>query len=147
MTRPVRSRDVTRAVNFDTSSGGHSPSITTTPSRNRGLNGRSSSIARTKSFKTACTGFNLSPVKDADGEVHSLPSNILLDVYVFGTGMGGELGFGLFRSEEKELRLNGILDSRTVGAISLAVGGMHALVLTRDNRLLSWGINDNGALG
>lgn len=67
-------------------------------------------------------------MKDADGEVHSLPSNILLDVYVFGTGMGGELGLGPFRSEEKEPRLNGILDVRTVGAISLAVGGMHALV-------------------
>ena len=72
-----------------------------------------------------------------------------LNVYVFGTGDNGELGLGgeKGQTEVKRPRLNPHLHADSVGVVQLAVGGMHSAVLTRENRILTWGINDEGALG
>ena len=72
-----------------------------------------------------------------------------LNVYVFGDGSNGELGLGNAKGqiEVKRPRLNPLLESNKVGVVQLAVGGMHTAVLTHDNKILTWGVNDQGALG
>ena len=72
-----------------------------------------------------------------------------LNVYVFGEGSNSELGLGPAKSsiDVKRPRLNPLLKANEVGVVSLGCGGMHALALTHDGRVLSWGVNDNGALG
>jgi regulator of chromosome condensation len=44
-------------------------------------------------------------------------------------------------------RINRLLDAKTVGVVQIAVGGMHCVALTQDQKVLTWGVNDNGALG
>jgi regulator of chromosome condensation len=45
----------------------------------------------------------------------------------------------------KRPRYNETLSNLNV--VRLAAGGMHVVALTKDNRILTWGVNDNGALG
>lgn len=47
----------------------------------------------------------------------------------------------------KRPRLNDLLDAKTVGVVQVAVGGMHCVALTKKGEILTWGVNDNGALG
>ena len=76
-----------------------------------------------------------------------------LDVFVFGEGSGGELGLGskivegLPLTDVSKPRLNTLLSSADVGVVQIACGGMHAVALTKDNKILTWGVNDLGALG
>ncbi|KAK8078776.1 regulator of chromosome condensation 1/beta-lactamase-inhibitor protein II [Apiospora phragmitis] len=76
-----------------------------------------------------------------------------LDVFVFGEGSSGELGLGSKKYEGKKAidvkrpRLNHQLDADKVGVVALACGGMHAVALTHDGRILTWGQNDDNALG
>ncbi|KAI9751717.1 MAG: ornithine carbamoyltransferase [Chaenotheca gracillima] len=76
-----------------------------------------------------------------------------LDVYVFGSGENGELGLGSVQyngkkpKDVKRPRLNHLLDAETVGAVHIAAGGMHCVALTEDQNILTWGVNDDGALG
>jgi regulator of chromosome condensation len=72
-----------------------------------------------------------------------------LNVYVFGEGSNGELGLGSAKGglEVKRPRLNPLLSANTVGVVQVAVGGMHTIILTHDNKILTWGINDQSALG
>jgi regulator of chromosome condensation len=76
-----------------------------------------------------------------------------LDIYVFGSGESGELGLGHVPrngkkpTDVKRPRLNDLLDASTVGVVQMAVGGMHCIALTHDGKILTWGVNDNGALG
>jgi regulator of chromosome condensation len=76
-----------------------------------------------------------------------------LDIYVFGEGSAGELGLGSARVDGKKPidvkrpRLNHNLSADTVGVVHIAVGGMHSAALTYDNKILTWGVNDSGALG
>ena len=72
-----------------------------------------------------------------------------LDVYVFGTGDNGELGLGNEKGQVtvKRPRLNPLLAADTVGVVQIAIGGSHAAALTHDNQILTWGVNDEGALG
>ena len=72
-----------------------------------------------------------------------------LNVYVCGTGNSGELGLGN-REDANEVplpRLNNNLNAATVGVTHLAIGGMHCAAITHDNQILTWGVNDQGALG
>lgn len=86
--------------------------------------------------------------------INEVPTQVL-DVYVFGEGSSGELGLGSHRVngkkpiDVKRPRLNENLSpARTGGGVvQIATGGMHAAVLTKDNRILTWGVNDQGALG
>ena len=72
-----------------------------------------------------------------------------LDVYVFGDGTNGELGLGNGKkcAEVKRPCLNPHLDPDSVGVVTMSVGGMHTAVLTKNNKILTWGVNDQGALG
>jgi regulator of chromosome condensation len=76
-----------------------------------------------------------------------------LDIYVFGEGTSGELGLGSKRVDNKKPidvkrpRLNTNLDAATVGVVQISAGGMHVAALTHDNKILTWGVNDQGALG
>ena len=85
-------------------------------------------------------------------KINDAPTKIL-DVYVFGEGTSGELGLGSKRVDGKKPidvkrpRLNANLSSNGVGVVQLCCGGMHAIALTHDNKILTWGVNDQGALG
>jgi regulator of chromosome condensation len=72
-----------------------------------------------------------------------------LKIFVFGEGSAGELGLGPRGNiiDVKRPRLNPFLPGDKVGVVQIAPGGMHCAALTHDNRILTWGVNDNGALG
>lgn len=72
-----------------------------------------------------------------------------LHVYVFGEGTAGELGLGTAKNavDVKRPRLNPHLNADSVGVVELAAGGMHCVALTHDNKILTWGVNDQGTLG
>ena len=69
-----------------------------------------------------------------------------LDVYVFGSGDSAELGLGDAKNVKRP-RLNKLVDASTVGVVQIAVGGMHCVALTHDQKIFTWGVNDNYALG
>ncbi|KAJ6102561.1 hypothetical protein N7486_004988 [Penicillium sp. IBT 16267x] len=108
----------------------------------RGINDR----RVTKATKTA--GGNLKGLKE-DSLVQNVPPTQLLDVYVFGTNCYGELGLGDLTKKPELLRpvLNKKLDAQNIGVVHIAVGGVHSAALTHDNQILTWGVNDEGALG
>ena len=72
-----------------------------------------------------------------------------LDVFVCGEGSAGELGLGTAKNavDVKRPRLNPNLPAGSVGVVQVACGGMHAIALTHDGTVLTWGVNDDGALG
>ncbi|KAL7905597.1 GDP/GTP exchange factor [Trichoderma velutinum] len=85
-------------------------------------------------------------------KINDAPTQVL-DIYVFGEGTSGELGLGSKRIngkkpiDVKRPRLNDNLSAKTAGVVQIACGGMHVVALTRDNKILTWGVNDQGALG
>ena len=67
---------------------------------------------------------------------------------MFGEGSGGELGLGPRNATDVvRPRLNTLLDADKVGVVDIAAGGMHAVALTHGGHVLTWGVNDNHALG
>lgn len=84
--------------------------------------------------------------------INTIPST-KLDIFVFGEGTAGELGLGSKKFEGKKVRdvkrprINHNLDAEKVGVVQMACGGMHAIALTHDNRILTWGVNDSKSLG
>jgi regulator of chromosome condensation len=71
-----------------------------------------------------------------------------LEVYVFGEGSAGELGLGPKNATDVvRPQLNTLLDADKVGVVDIAAGGMHAVALTHDGHVLTWGVNDNYTLG
>ncbi|EXJ58720.1 hypothetical protein A1O7_06149 [Cladophialophora yegresii CBS 114405] len=85
--------------------------------------------------------------KAAKAEINHPPTQ-KLSVFVFGEGSSGELGLGSAKgqTEVKRPRYNPNLGP-DVGVVALSVGGMHTAALTHDNKILTWGVNDQGALG
>lgn len=86
--------------------------------------------------------------------VQNLVPTQKLDIFVFGEGTSGELGLGSTRYDGnkkpidvKRPRINHNLEARTVGIVQISTGGMHCAALTHDNKILTWGVNDQGALG
>ncbi|KAK4619338.1 hypothetical protein CLAFUW4_11646 [Fulvia fulva] len=77
------------------------------------------------------------------------PPTQRLNVYVFGEGTAGELALGTAKNavDVKRPRLNPNLSAQTVGVTQIAAGGMHAIAITHDNKILTWGVNDQGTLG
>lgn len=90
------------------------------------------------------------PVKQAKPlpEINVAPSH-RVEVLVCGEGENAELGLGPEKKATgvKRPRLNTLLDVNTVGVVQVACGGMHAVALTHDHRIYTWGVNDQGALG
>lgn len=80
-------------------------------------------------------------------EVNPLRYTEPLKVFVFGEGGQGELGLGATKKaiDVKRPRWNEALSNQDV--VKIATGGMHVVALTKDNKILTWGVNDNGALG
>lgn len=76
-----------------------------------------------------------------------------LDIFVFGSGESGELGLGNKKADGKKPvnvkrpRIHPLLPAENVGVVQIACGGMHSVALTKDNKILTWGVNDQGALG
>ncbi|TID25138.1 putative ran exchange factor prp20 pim1 [Venturia nashicola] len=85
--------------------------------------------------------------KTTSKRVLNSPSETKLHVYVMGDGSAGELGLGATKkaTDVSRPRLNALLEA--AGVVDIAVGGMHSIALTADNKILTWGVNDNSALG
>ena len=83
------------------------------------------------------------------GPILNEPPSQRLNVYVFGEGTAGELGLGTAKNavDVKRPRLNPHLLADKVGVVQVCAGGMHVIALTYDNKILTWGVNDEGALG
>jgi regulator of chromosome condensation len=76
------------------------------------------------------------------------PPTERLTIFACGEGSAGELGLGTKKSTDvKRPRINAFLDPNTVGVVQMSAGGMHCIALTHDNKILTWGVNDNAALG
>lgn len=81
------------------------------------------------------------------------PPTAPLQIFVFGDGSCGQLGLGSKTvngdspTEAMRPRPNKLLSPKDVGVVQFACGGMHAVALTRDNKILTWGVNDLSALG
>ena len=74
----------------------------------------------------------------------------VLAVLAFGNGELGELGLGPKTKEALRPHLNPYLDTDRAEAfhvVQLDCGGVHVVALTSDNRIVTWGVNDKGALG
>jgi regulator of chromosome condensation len=74
-------------------------------------------------------------------------STTRLEVFVFGSNSNGELGLGdtFKKADCPRPRFNSILTD--AGVVQVSCGGMHGVALTHDNKILTWGVNDQGALG
>lgn len=83
------------------------------------------------------------------GPIINVAPTTRLNVFVFGQGDNGELGLGaaLVDTGVKRPRLNQQLLAKDVGIVQVVAGGMHAIALTYDNKIYTWGINDQGTLG
>jgi len=104
---------------------------------------------RAPAKKTVKPAAQRARVAPQDGAPLSVKPTQRLDLYVFGGNSVGELGLGRaagFESVYQPLR-NENLAPDAVGVVEIAVGGMHCAALTFDNRILTWGCNDEGALG
>lgn len=81
------------------------------------------------------------------------PPTAPLEIFVFGDGSCGQLGLGSKTvngespTEAMQPRLNKVLSPKDAGIVQFACGGMHTVALTRDNKILTWGVNDLSALG
>lgn len=81
--------------------------------------------------------------------INDVPKDILT-VMAFGNGDCGELGLGARVTEAPVPKLNPYLDpddATKLHVVQLSCGGQHTAALTADNQIVTWGSNDNGALG
>ncbi|KAI1294051.1 regulator of chromosome condensation 1/beta-lactamase-inhibitor protein II [Xylaria venustula] len=81
--------------------------------------------------------------------LNKVPEEILT-ILVFGGGENGELGLGPKRNEALRPVLNPFLDPSSPTAyhiVDFACGGMHTVALSAGNQIITWGVNDNKALG
>ena len=81
--------------------------------------------------------------------INQTPTQILV-ILVFGNGDAGELGLGPTQQDAENPCLNPYLDPDNPSAlhiVQLDCGGMHTIALTHDGKIITWGVNDNKALG
>lgn len=105
-----------------------------------------------RSAKAKATAIVKAPVPATKPIINTRPSQ-KLNIFVFGEGRFGELGLGNQIHDGKKPmnvkrpRLNHNLLPDKVGVVQIAIGGMHTVALTADNKILTWGVNDLKALG
>ncbi|KAI0196957.1 regulator of chromosome condensation [Astrocystis sublimbata] len=90
------------------------------------------------------------PTTPAQLPVLNKPPTKTLQVIIFGSGECGELGLGPKEKEKPRPFVNPYLDGSDAGAfrvVQFDCGGMHTVALTADNKIVTWGVNDRGALG
>lgn len=101
--------------------------------------------------KTTLADFKASPPDPSSLPAVNQAPNQILTVFVFGTGdMSGDLGLGPKKKTAKLPTVIPELDGRkerTYRVVMLACGGMHSVALTADSKIVTWGGNDDGALG
>ena len=87
--------------------------------------------------------------KSLHGAIINAAPTQRLNVFVFGEGSSGEIGLGTAKNaiDVKRPRLNPNLAAEKVGVVQVVAGGMHCIALTYDGKILTWGVNDQGALG
>lgn len=101
--------------------------------------------------ETTLTAFQESPPNvSALPVINQAPTDVLR-VFVFGLGdMCGELGLGpKTKSTPLPVPIPKV-DGREEGSyriVQMACGGMHVIALTQDGKVVTWGGNDEGALG
>lgn len=81
--------------------------------------------------------------------INTAPERIL-EVFAFGNGENGELGLGPSKTETLLPKRNLFLDPRDAekyNVVQIHCGGMHTIALTNQNKIVTWGVNDKGALG
>ncbi|KAJ3525980.1 hypothetical protein NM208_g11407 [Fusarium decemcellulare] len=86
-----------------------------------------------------------SPKKPKTATSRPAPLNQPLSVFAVGNGEMGELGLGPNQTETHRPLINPLLSKLQV--IQLSCGGMHTVALTADSKIVTWGVNDNYALG
>jgi regulator of chromosome condensation len=123
------------------------PARTTTPAPKKRKAADEDEPAR-EPKKTKVTKPRAPPAPKPKVVINQAPTT-KLNVYVCGEGSAGELGLGPAKTsvDVKRPRLNPLLSAGQVGVVQVAVGGMHCVALTHDNKILTWGVNDQGALG
>ncbi|GAW22124.1 hypothetical protein ANO14919_116590 [Xylariales sp. No.14919] len=89
-------------------------------------------------------------VKSASLPAINKPPTQVLQIIVFGSGECGELGHGPREKEKPRPFVNPFLsgdEGTAFHVVQLDCGGMHTVALTSDNKIITWGVNDRGALG
>ncbi|KAJ2956823.1 hypothetical protein NQ176_g11295 [Zarea fungicola] len=92
----------------------------------------------------------LTPAANVETALNNSSPSEPVTVYVFGGGENGELGLGPKQTAATRPRKNPFLDpnqTSTLHVVAIACGGMHTVALTADNKIVTWGVNDNEALG
>lgn len=82
-------------------------------------------------------------------KINQAPNEVLA-VFATGNGESGELGLGPSVTETVRPRANLYLDpgdESNFHVVQLDCGGMHTIALTDNNQIITWGVNDKGALG
>lgn len=78
--------------------------------------------------------------------INSAPTT-QFEVFAFGSNSNAELGMGdtFKKADCPRPKFNSVLSN--AGVVQISAGGMHGIALTHDNKVLTWGVNDQGALG
>lgn len=108
-------------------------------------------LAVTKSKTTQEPPTNYTKLPQHNGDTRDVVKNQRggkgLKVFILGEKSAGELGIGS-KGRVQDIKyplLNPLLCD--AGIFKIAVGGMHQVFLTTDGRILTCGVNDEGALG
>ena len=114
--------------------------------------GRTSKAVATARVKKAPVSKTKAAVQKPAVTINHAPIE-KLNCFVFGENGSGELGIGHISApgrrviDVKRPRLNPMLSPEEMGVVQLSCGGMHVVALTHDNKIFTWGVNDQGSLG